>query len=249
MLNIAILASGDPESGGGGSTADRFIRDVKRGKAEVNVGLIICNNSIEKVSGFYERFETIAREIGMRIPIETINGIRYPKGKQERGQTLEESSAICRTLEDHNIDFVLGLGYCKVATGEFADTWLWQPEYAEEYPETNGIYHPNARTTNNHPGWLSGDERPDTRDTHGEGAAARAMELGIPHNAFTFQAMSAAVDEGPKIAEVLVPIHYGVDLPAGVFARTQVEEKAATAVFAHNHLQQWEEHQALRRAA
>lgn len=243
MLNVAILASGDPESGAGGSTGDRFIRDVKKGIASVNVGLIICNNSIERVPGFYKRFEVIAKKLGMQIPIATINSARYPGGRQERGQTLDESAAICRSLEVHDIDFVMGLGYCKVATGEFADTWLWKPDYAQEQPDTNGLYHPGARASNNHPGWLSGDGRPDTRDTHGEGASARAMELGLKQNAFTFQAMAGAVDEGPKIAEVLVPIYYGVDLPAGVFARTQVPEKAYTAIFAQQHLSEWEAHQ------
>jgi hypothetical protein len=41
---VAILASGDRRSGGGGSTAEKVVRDVLEQKVGFNIGVVICNN-------------------------------------------------------------------------------------------------------------------------------------------------------------------------------------------------------------
>lgn len=236
-FRVAILASGDRESGGGGSTADKFTRDALEGKVNLEIGVVICNNP-EGTVAVYDRFRVINDEYGLkgddRIDVVTINSTTHPEGRQRRGQTLGESAAICRLLEQRGIGFVAMLGYMKILTGEFVEEWGWKPQYGAVDPTHNGKYNPLARIFNNHPSIL-----PLTADTHGLGAHALAVELyqkgRIKHTAMTFHLGAAGVDTGPVIYEEPVEI-YKQDDAVSLSDRVQVIEKALTAPVLERHL-------------
>jgi folate-dependent phosphoribosylglycinamide formyltransferase PurN len=242
---VAILASGDRESGGGGSTADRVTRDALEGRVNFSIGVVICNNP-EGTVGVYDRFAAINAEFGLkgddRIDVVTINSVTNPEGPLARGQTLAESSAICRLLEQRDIGFSAMLGYLKVLTGEFLDSWCWKPRYATEpgFKYRGGLYHPGSRTSNNHPSIL-----PYTADKHGPGAHELAMDLyhtgRIQNSAMTWHLASQRVDEGPTIAERAVSI-FPDDSTKTLGDRVQEVEKKRTALVLQNHLTLRSEH-------
>lgn len=243
---IAILASGDRQSGGGGSTADKFTRDILEQDLDMSIGAVICNNPPEAVPGLYARFDAINTDFRLRgdsrIDVVTIGPANYPGGPQKRGQTLEESSAICRLLEKRDVHFAVMLGFMRILTGEFVQTWGWQAEHAEDerLGYRQGLYHPDARISNNHPAIL-----PFTADTHGLGAHQRAMELHkaglLGHTAMTWHLASAEVDKGPIIDEVPVPIEPGDDA-ISIGGKVQAKEKELTAVVIAKHLALRAEH-------
>lgn len=237
---VAILASGDIESGKGGSTADRFTRDSLKGIVSFDVGLVICNNVLGSV-GVYPRFEQINSDFGLygedRIEVINISSKTCPKGPQERGQTLEESAAICDVLEDYEIDFVAMLGYMKKLNGKFVDEWAWKPQYAEDtkYGYREGLYHPNARISNNHPAIL-----PFSVDTHGSGAHGFALGIGV--TAMTWHLASSEIDKGPVIAEEPVKVE-PEDTIESLSDRVQDVEKALTSLIIEKHLKMRAAHQ------
>lgn len=242
-FRVAILASGDRESRGGGSTAERVIRDTLEGKVNFTVGVVICNNSRGTV-GVYDKVDALNAKFGLRgdskITVETINSSTHQSGPQPRGQTLGESAAICQLLRERDIDFVALNGYMKVLNGEFVQEWGWRPEYGQADPTHNGIYHRKARILNNHPAIL-----PDTADTHGPGAHARAIELfragRLRQTAMTFHLAAPGVDTGPVIHEELVPI-FETDDADSLGTRVQNREKELTAPTIQRHLLLREEH-------
>ncbi|MEO8862724.1 MAG: hypothetical protein ABI354_00170, partial [Candidatus Saccharimonadales bacterium] len=174
---VAILASGDRESGGGGSTVERVVRDVLEQKVGFQIGAVICNNPEGSV-GVYPKIEALNTEFGLkgddRIDVEWIGPANYPGGKLKRGQRQEESTAICRLLEARDIDFVQMAGYLRILTGELVETWAWQPEFALDpvHDFRQGLYHPDARIGNNHPAIL-----PFIMDEHGHEAHEKAIQL------------------------------------------------------------------------
>src|ERR1700722_10387717 len=134
-FRVAILAFGDRESGGGGSTANRVTRDTLEEQVAFSIGVVICNNPEGSV-GVYSLFNDINDEFGLKgddhIDVVNISSATNPEGPQKRGQTLGESSAICRLLEERDIYFVAMLGYMKILNGEFVETWGWKPEYMQD---------------------------------------------------------------------------------------------------------------------
>ena len=239
LPRVAILASGDVESGQGGSTAERVARDVLEQKVGFAIGVVICNNPPGKV-GVYDKFDQLNSQFGLqgddKIEVVNISSTTHPGGALERGQTLEESEAICRLLERHHIGFVTMLGYMKKANGEFADTWLWKPQHARHirYGFQEGIYHPEARTMNNHPAIL-----PFTADTYGHGAHQKAIDLytqgRLTHTAMTWQAAAGDVDAGPIIFALPVEIK-PQDTADTLGTRVQGVEKDNTAAVIERHL-------------
>ncbi len=240
LPRVAILASGDVESGQGGSTAERVARDVLEGKVDFTIGVVVCNNRRETV-GVYDKFDRLNEEFGLkgedRIDVITINGRTHPGGKLERGQTLDESAAICRLLEERAIGFVTMLGYMKKATGEFADTWLWKPQHARHIRHgfQEGIYHPEARAMNNHPAIL-----PFTADTYGQGAHQRALDVykqgRLTHTAMTWQMAAGDVDAGPVIfAQPIEIMHDDTAETLGERVQNQAE-KPLSAYVIERHL-------------
>lgn len=215
-VRVAILASGDRESGGGGSTMARFIEGTQEDEVNAEVGLVICNNPPDKV-GVYDKVKAANKRYGLHIDALTINGSTHPRGKNERGQTDQESAAICRALGEYGIKFVLTLGYMKIINGQLIEEWGWKPEYAQYNPVHRGIY--LGRIINTHPGIL-----PVTKDTHGLGASELAIKRGLPFTAHTLHMGSADVDGGPIIAENIVPIHPGMHAEE-LFGNVQDAEK------------------------
>ncbi|MCA9325163.1 hypothetical protein KDA23_03820 [Candidatus Saccharibacteria bacterium] len=61
---IAILASGDRESGEGGSTAAQVVRDVLEQRVGLEIGVVICNNAPDEV-GVYRKIHDLNREFGL----------------------------------------------------------------------------------------------------------------------------------------------------------------------------------------
>lgn len=239
--NLAILASGDRESGGGGSTMRETILRAQGGELDADISTVICNNPRGTV-GVYDIVDELNDMFSLDIEVVTINSVLYPKGKQERGQTLEEAEAICKVLADRDIDFAACLGYMKQHNGAVIEEWAWKPEYAIEDPKNNGLYAVKARMSNNHPGWLNdGDGAEDTKNTYGIHASEKAIELGLAQTAFTLQLVAEGIDAGPKIAEFLVDIEPGQDAGT-VFDNVQFVEKRETARTLSVHLKNREEH-------
>ncbi len=236
-FRIAILASGDRKTGEGGSTADKVTRDSLEGKVNFTVGVVVCNNPKGTVA-VHDRFNTINTEFGLKgenkIDVVTINSTTHPSEPQSRGQTLEESSAICRLLEQRNIGFAVMLGYSKVITGEFVSRWGWRANYGSIDPAHNGIYHPKARISNNHPAIL-----PYTSDTHGIASHALVIRLfkegKLKNTAMTFHLGAVGIDTGPVIYEEPVPIYKNDDAES-LAARVQSLEKEITAQTIERHL-------------
>jgi len=204
------------------------------------IGVVICNNP-EGTVGVYSRFEQINHEYGLegddRIDVVTINSALFPGGPQPRGQTAEESSAVCRELDRRSIDFVAMLGWLKVITTEFEETWAWRPEHAADgtgFDYRSGLYHPRARIANNHPAIL-----PFTADTYGRHAHQRVLQANragqLDQTAMTWHLVSAEVDQGPIIREVPIDV-LPTDTADTLGSRVQEVEKDLTATVLEHHL-------------
>lgn len=227
------MASGDRESGGGGSTAERVIKDVLEGKVDFTIGVVICNNPPGTV-GVYPKVEALNKKFNLKgddkIDVVTINSTDYPAGFQRKGATtLEESSKICRVLEERSIGFVSMEGYMKILTGEFVEEWGWEPAYGLADPTFNGKYHPKARIANNHPSIL-----PFTAGEHGPGAHQKALDLFIEgvikRTCMTWHLGAKAVDAGAILFEKPVDI-YPTDTAGILGDRVQTEAEKPETVF------------------
>lgn len=128
-------------------------------------------------------------------------------------------------------------------TGEFVETWGWQPEYGADttYGYRGGLYHPNARVSNNHPAIL-----PFTADTHGNGAHQKTIDLykagRVKHSAMTWHLASGEIDKGPIIDEEPEEI-YTEDTADSLGGRIQGIEKDLTGAVIEKHLIMRAEHQ------
>jgi len=206
---IAILASGS------GSTAEALIRTTTTNrKINTQVGLVICNNPPEK-AGVYRRVAQLNDELELDLDVLHISGATHPEGRQERGQTLAESAAICKAVADYDCGHVALLGYMKQVNGDLMEEFGWRPgEYTSTY---------QARMTNTHPGPL-----PLTKDTFGIKAseiALREFKAGaIPFSEHTVHLVAPDIDDGPIIARHRVTI-FPSDTPEELFQRVQITEK------------------------
>jgi folate-dependent phosphoribosylglycinamide formyltransferase PurN len=229
---IAILASGDPKSGGGGSTAERVVRDTLEQNLCFEVGVVICNNA-EGTVGVHPKIDSLNKEFGLksddRIPVVTIDHKKYPAlpGDPDRGLRLRESQRYQEILEKYGVDFVWMLGFMMIANGELIEARGWKPEYGAADPTHNGIYHPDATLGNNHPAIL-----PHTADTHGLGAHQRAIELyregKITHTAMSYHLVSKDIDAGAMVHEYPVSIDR-TDNAESLGSKVQGIEKATAA--------------------
>lgn len=202
---IAILASGS------GSTAEAFIHATQDGRVDAEVGLVICNNPPEK-AGVYDRIASLNRQYGLDIETATINSKTHPIGNYGRGQTAEESAAICKKISNGGFAHVALMGYMKRVWGDLLDLYGWH----EDYPS---IF--QARMSNTHPGPL-----PETEDTYGLHTSERVIKLGLTASKHTVHLVTSGIDKGPVIAEHPVPVESS-DTPQDLFDRVQVVEKAA----------------------
>lgn len=201
---VAILASG------GGSTAEAFIEATQDGRVDAEVGLVICNNSPEK-AGVYERVAKLNRRFGLDIMTRQISGRTHPGGAVERGQTDEESAAICEAVSKQGVGLVALMGYMKMVRGELVEEYGFLPHFSSIY---------EARMLNTHPGPL-----PETEDTFGIHTSERVLELGMHQSRHTVHVVASGIDRGPIVAEHPVDV-YSDDTPQDLFDRVQRIEKA-----------------------
>jgi len=202
---IAVLASG------GGTTVEAFIHATQN-NVNAEVGLVVCNNPPDKV-GVYDRIKRLNDQYGLDIKTAYINGKMYPGGNQGRGQTLEESQAICDLIASGGYDHVALMGYMKEVRGALIDEYGWHPDFKSIY---------QARMTNTHPGPL-----PETTDTYGIYTSQRVLKLGmfgIGASRYTMHLVSSGIDLGPIVAESPVDV-LADDTPESLFARVQTVEK------------------------
>lgn len=182
---IAILASGDPESGGGGSTVEYFIRGTQLGACAVEVGLVICNNSESRV-GVHKKVAQLNSEYGLNIPVLTINGQTHKKRVDEpweKGwQTDAESQAICELIQEGDFELIVLMGYMKRVRGVLLDTYGALPSHKSIF---------EARMINTHPGPL-----PQTKGEHGIGVQEKVLELGLGYSGHTVHAVAEEYDTG-----------------------------------------------------
>jgi len=200
---IAILASG------GGSTAEAFIHATQDGRVAAEVVLIVCSNPPEK-AGVFERVRKLNALYHLNIQITMINAATHPGGKAERGQTDEESAAICTMIDASDITHVALMGYMRIVRGELAERYGWQPHFSSIY---------QARMSNTHPGSL-----PETEDTYGIHTQEKVLAMGLPSSKHTFHLVAAGIDRGPIIAEHPVEVMPN-DTPQDLFDRVQLVEK------------------------
>lgn len=201
---VAILASG------GGTTAEAFIEATQDGRVNAEVGLVICNNPPDK-AGVYERVAQLNRRFGLDIQTRQISGRTHPGGPAGRGQTDEESAAICEAVSKDGVDLVALMGYMKLVRGELVEEYGYKPHFSSIY---------EARMLNTHPGPL-----PETEDTWGIHTSERVLELGMLLSRHTVHLVAAGVDRGPIIAEHTVDV-YRDDTPQDLFDRVQRIEKS-----------------------
>jgi phosphoribosylglycinamide formyltransferase-1 len=202
---VAILASG------GGSTAEAFIHATEDGRVDAEVGLVICNKPPEE-AGIYGRIDRLNQQYGLDIETAYMSKRQYPGGQTDRGQTLEESKAICEKIASGNYEHVALMGYMVIINGDLVD------EYGH-HPEHTSIY--QARMSNTHPGPL-----PETEDTYGVHASQKVLDLGLAVSKHTFHIVAPGVDRGPIVAEHPVDI-LPEDTAQDLFDRVQIAEKAA----------------------
>jgi phosphoribosylglycinamide formyltransferase-1 len=203
---VAILASGS------GSTAEAFIHATQDGRADAEVGLVICNKPPDQ-AGIYDRIGRLNKQYGLDIETAYMSRQQYPDGPANRGQSLEESAAICRKIAAGAYDHVALMGYMIIVRGDLMDEYGYRPD------EHKSAY--QARMSNTHPGPL-----PETEDTFGPGASQKVLELGLMTSKHTFHLVAPDVDKGPVIAEHPVEV-LPEDTAATLFERVQIAEKAA----------------------
>lgn len=202
--SVAILASG------GGSTAEAFIHATQDGRVDAEVGLVVCNNPPE-TAGIFDRVARLRDQYGLDIKTMVINARTHPAGANGRGQTLEESAAICAEVAAGNFTHVALMGYMKRVRGDLVQEYGWLPHFSSIY---------QARMSNTHPGPL-----PETEDTYGIHTQERVLELGLTVSKHTLHVVASGIDRGPKIAEHPLGV-YPDDTPQDLFDRVQFVEKA-----------------------
>lgn len=204
---VGILASGN------GTTAHAYAKAVHEGLVNHEIALVVTNNPNARV---LERAADWNAVWDFETDTAVVNHRTHPGGPRLRGQTTEESSAICELGERSGVDLFVALGYMVIINDPFIETYGYRPDWH------TSKYH--ARALNTHPGPL-----PLTADTYGIDASARALQAyhddEIVVSKHTVHVISAGVDAGPIIAEHDVPV-LSSDTPESLNQRTQWIEKA-----------------------
>lgn len=229
---VAILASGN------GSTFRVTAQAVHNKEVGYDIALLITDR---EDAGVLRQVEEVNSLYGLSIQPIIINSQRYPAGSQQRGQTLEEASEMCRQLREHKIDHVTLMGFMRILGKQVVKEYGWEPQYAFDDPVNNGKY--RARLTNTHPGIL-----PATSDTYGIHTQQRVLDLGLKQTAHTFHVVSVGVDEGPIITENKVAVLPN-DTPESLFKRVQAVEKQHLPYDLDEFLKQQQEYLEERRAS
>lgn len=202
LPRIGILASG------GGTTAERVIRDTQTGVLLAEVACVVTNNG---TAGVLDLVEGLNDEYGLSIATQHISGVTHPDGFTTRGvQTTAESAAIAKYMRSHDIGLVATLGYMKEIVGELLDGYGWHPGMASPF---------HARMLNTHPGLL-----PATRGEYG--IHVQEKVLGDRHQfaGQTLHVVGSGYDTGPTLAEHSFRVRAGYT-PQTLFDEVQAVEK------------------------
>lgn len=204
---IGILASGS------GTTAHAYAKAIHEGLVNHEVVLVVTNNPKAQI---LDRAGDWNGVWGFDTETAVVNRRTHPGGPRERGQTEEESKAICELGESNGIDLFVALGYMVIINDPFIETYGFRPDWHRSKYQ--------ARAINTHPGPL-----PLTADSYGVGASAKALEAyqadEISASRHSVHVIAAGIDAGPLVAEHDVPI-LGNDTPESLNQRTQWIEKA-----------------------
>jgi phosphoribosylglycinamide formyltransferase-1 len=203
---VAILASGS------GTTADAYAKAIHNGQVKAEIGLVVSSNA---EAGILDKVEWWNQEYGFDVQTAVINGITHSGGQQARGQTLDESEAICELLSVNRVDTVALLGYMRIINGSLIQEYGYLPDKHESKHE--------GRIVNTHPGPL-----PETEDTYGINASQKVLDLGLIASRHTVHLVAQGVDRGPIVVEHEVPVKAD-DTAKILNERTQLVEKATIA--------------------
>lgn len=202
LPRIGILASG------GGTTAERVIRDTQTGVLLAEVACVVTNNGNAGVLGLVEGLN---EEYGLTIVTEHISGVTHPEGFTEKGvQTTAESAAIAEYMRSQGVGLVATLGYMKEIVGELLDEYGWHPDMASPF---------HARMINTHPGLL-----PATRGEYGIHVQEKVLDEGHEYAGQTLHVVGSGYDTGPTIAEHSFLVRPGYT-PQTLFDDVQAIEK------------------------
>lgn len=220
---IGILASGN------GTTAHAYAKAIHEGVVNHEVALVVTNNPNARV---LERAADWNAVWGFDTETVVVNRHSHPNGPRPRGQTAEESSAICELGEHNGVDLFVALGYMVIINNPFIEMYGFRPEW-----HTSPF---QARALNTHPGPL-----PLTANTNKVSASAKALEAyhddEIAVSKHTVHVISAGVDAGPIVAEHDVPI-LSSDTPESLNQRTKWIEKATMPYAIDNFLRNQQEY-------
>lgn len=205
-VRIAILASGDLQTGGGGTTLGNFIKgtQVLPELKDLEVGIVICNNSPGKV-GIYQKVKDLENEFGINIPVIKINNFTpgckpLPNEKWKPGeQSIAEANLIQSEIEKAGCKLTVLMGYMKKTKS----------------PLTGSL------VLNNHPGPL-----PHTRGAYGIGIQQEVYRQKLGYSGHTLHVVSEDYDAGEIIGFSPVVIEPD-DTHEITYSKVQVVEKSA----------------------
>ncbi len=159
-LRLGALASG------GGTNLQAIIDTCKLGKLNAEVCVVISNNS---------RSRSLQRAHDEGIPAYHLSTVTHPNSLDEE---------ICRTLEMHNVDFVLLAGYMRLLG-----------------PITLAHYH--NRVLNSHPALLP---KFGGKGMYGSHVHQAVLDAGESVTGVTIHYVDEQYDHGPTLAQCKVPV-------------------------------------------
>ncbi len=173
-LKLGVLASG------AGSNFAALAQAIAQGELAAQISVLIYNNPDAPVK---------AKAQAHKIPAVLLNHRDYPN-------RTELDGAIVKTLQAHEVDWVIMAGWMRVVT----------PVLLTAFPD---------RVVNIHPSLL-----PSFKGLH---AVEQALAAGVKITGCTVHLVRLEVDSGPILIQAAVPVLPNDDL-AALHARIQVQE-------------------------
>ncbi len=208
-FRVAILASGS------GTTAESFIRACAGGQVDCTVELVIAS---KPTAGIVSRINNLNHELGLEIECLVIGRSTHPPHRSEQlalgDQTEAEESALLDVLSARTPDVIALMGYMKHIGPQLVERFGWLPTY-------DSIY--QANMLNTHPGLL-----PETKGRWGEHVQEYVLSHALATSGQTLHLVAHDYDDGPSVAEHIVPVEPG-DTAETLFRRVQAVEKATIA--------------------
>ncbi len=202
---IAILASGE------GTTAEAFIRASAAGQIEPVVGLVIASNP---KAGILQRVANLNNELGLSIQTLVIGRSTHPPSDSETlspgQQSKAEEQALLEVLRAGRYAAIVLMGYMKKIGPTLVHEFGWRNDYTSPY---------QATMLNTHPGLL-----PATEGLFGVHVQERVLEVGLKEAGQTLHVVAEGYDDGPVVAENMVPVLEG-DTPDSLFDRVRAVER------------------------